>query len=291
MRVGLFSISIVCFIILSSVALAGSGNSERLKPRWLSVLPRAGNPSWYFKVVYSDAAASLEEARVLARKELANSIEKAERIRIDESLGYHSVESGNTGQEKSVTEYSFRVESEGMPVYIRYERVDEYTESVYADGRRMMRLYTLFAVGRRGGEVRIEPVELSSQYGARGLVRSVIPGWGQMYKGSMVKGGCILGGEIALVAALISAESMRASYVKKMKENPRQLKLYNTKADQWENIRNVCIGGAAALYVYNLIDAIVAPGARRVVVRKQKTFALLPLVAPDYQGISLVFNF
>lgn len=112
-----------------------------------------------------------------------------------------------------------------------------------------------------------------------------------MYKGSMVKGGCILGGEIALVAALISAESMRASYVKKMKENPRQLKLYNTKADQWENIRNVCIGGAAALYVYNLIDAIVAPGARRVVVRKQKTFALLPLVAPDYQGISLVFNF
>ena len=34
----------------------------------------------------------------------------------------------------------------------------------------------------------------------------------------------------------------------------------------WAIGRNVCIGAAAALYAYNIVDAIVAPGARRVVV-------------------------
>ncbi|MDE6635460.1 MAG: hypothetical protein K2K09_02500, partial [Lachnospiraceae bacterium] len=28
--------------------------------------------------------------------------------------------------------------------------------------------------------------------------------------------------------------------------------------------RNICIGALGALYVYNIIDAIVAPGARRI---------------------------
>ena len=49
------------------------------------------------------------------------------------------------------------------------------------------------------------------------------------------------------------------------------MKTYNTKADNCENIRNICIGGAAALYVYNLIDAIAANGAKRVIIKKKNT--------------------
>lgn len=263
----------------------------KMKPRWMKTLPRPGNTSYYFKVVYTDAAANLEVARVHARKELALSIERNEHIRIDESLEYQSTITGNTGNENAESDYSFQVVSEGDKQYLRYERVDEYWESCYEQGKNVIRLYTLFVVGRQMGQVNIERFTTSTQYGARGMVRSIIPGWGQMYKESMVKGGSILGGEIVCIGAIIVAENQRASYVKKMKENPRHIKSYNSKADNWENIRNVCIGAAAALYVYNLIDAIIAQGAPRLVKDKQHSFAFAPIIAPKYNGISLVYKF
>lgn len=290
MKIYLFVVSVVGLLLFAFVVRAGGIKSDRIKPRWMSELPQSGTSAWYFKVVFSDAASNLEEARVLARKELANSVEKSERILVDETLDYHSVESGKTGKDETTVQYSFKVKSSGAPVYIQYERIDEYSEVIYQHGRRVLRLYTLFSVGRKNETLDVGTVTLSSQYGARGLVRSIVPGWGQMYKGSTAKGVCILGGEVAFAAAIIAAESLRASYVKKMKENPKLLKTYNTKADNWENVRNICIGGATALYVYNLIDAIVAPGARRIVVKPSKNLAVLPVVTPDYSGISLVFN-
>ncbi|MDY5239489.1 DUF5683 domain-containing protein [Bacteroides helcogenes] len=84
------------------------------------------------------------------------------------------------------------------------------------------------------------------------MMRSlIVPGWGQMYKGSTVKGLCILGGEVALAAGIIVSDNLRSSYVKKMHEQPKHQQTYNTRADNWENVRNACIGGAAVLYVYN----------------------------------------
>ena len=60
----------------------------------------------------------------------------------------------------------------------------------------------------------------------------------------------------------------------------------------WENGRNFCIGAAAALYVYNLIDAIAAKGAKRVIVKPtgRPSFSLVPTVM-DNGGCGLVFAY
>jgi len=288
MKMRIFCLFGILCLLFSGRNLTAAEKSDKLKPRWIKSLPSSGCSAYYFKVVYTDAASDLTEARLLARKELALSIERSEHISIEENLEYSSSIAGTTGKEVVGETYSFKVKSEGLPQYLHYERIDEYWEKEMTGA---VRLYTLFAIGSRPGQVTIDRYRRDTQYGARGAVRSLIPGWGQMYKGSMVKGGIILGGEIALTGAIIAAENLRASYVKKMKENPRQMKSYNTKADNWENIRNVCIGGAAALYVYNLVDAIVAPGAPRLVKVRQRGLAFTPVVTPDYNGISLVFKF
>ena len=93
-----------------------------------------------------------------------------------------------------------------------------------------------------------------------------------------------------LAGGIIASESLRSSYVKKMHEQPKHQQTYNTKADNWENVRNVCIGAAAALYVYNLIDAIVMNGRKRAVVHKPVQFAMYPS-AGECNGISFALNF
>lgn len=79
-----------------------------------------------------------------------------------------------------------------------------------------------------------------------------------------------------------------------MIEKPEFLDYYNKKADDWTTMRNVFIGAAAAIYVYNLIDAAVAPGRRQVVVKKNKSklnYTFIPAFSNNYAGLSLVMNF
>ena len=61
--------------------------------------------------------------------------------------------------------------------------------------------------------------------------------------------------EKRLYTIIIYTENMRATYASKMRSQPRFAKQYKSKADNFEIARNCCIGAAAAMYVYNLIDA------------------------------------
>lgn len=137
-----------------------------------------------------------------------------------------------------------------------------------------------------------DDIKITTRYGAAGLL-SIIPGIGQMYKGSHKKGTAILIGEIAAAGSIILCENTRASYIKKMKEQPKYAAEYNSLADTWETGRNISIGVAAALYAYNLIDALVANGAKRVIVeRKRNTqFTIVPYADLKNTGISMRLNF
>lgn len=113
-----------------------------------------------------------------------------------------------------------------------------------------------------------------------------------MHKGSTGKGVAILVGEAALIGGVIFTENERASYEKMKYENPSLMKEYSTKVENWETARNVCIGAAAALYLYNLIDAAVANGRKRTIVNKASHFAMMPTVLDNSAcGISLTYNF
>ena len=108
----------------------------------------------------------------------------------------------------------------------------------------------------------------------------------------MAKGTAILCGEAACAVGVVVCENQRASYHKKMKEQPRHAQTYNSKADNWESGRNICIGAAAALYVYNLIDAVAAKGARRVTVRRvRQSLSLQPVMSTSCTGMSLAWRF
>jgi hypothetical protein len=86
---------------------------------------------------------------------------------------------------------------------------------------------------------------------------------------------------------------MRSDYKNKMKEQPQFAKDYNTKANNWETARNICIGATAAVWVYNIIDAAAAKGARRIIVNRAtgSNLSIHPTASLTDFGLAMTYSF
>ena len=166
--------------------------------------------------------------------------------------------------------------------------IDEYSTN---EGG-MVKLHTLFMVAVQDKPT-FDRTYLTTNYGATPVVMSIIPGLGQWYKGSKVKGVCMFAAEAAAVAGIIICANKANDAEKKIKLEPKYAKHYEDKKSNWETGRNICIGAAAAIWIYNMIDAAVAKGARRVEVKPagRSYVSLIPALDKDYAGLSLTYNF
>jgi hypothetical protein len=92
------------------------------------------------------------------------------------------------------------------------------------------------------------------------IIKPFVPGWAQIHKGSALKGGIFITLEAVCVGGIIVTESMRSSYVSKANDaNSSQLRMeYRSDTDNMANIRNAVIAGAAAVYIWNVIDGFAA---------------------------------
>lgn len=274
---------VVVLLLMSVAASAQYDASDRLKPKWLNAAPKPSNPTFVY-VVKSAVARTLDEARKDCFSELVAEmgLEKGVLAITD----YQTSEQENVvwyGDKKSeYAESKFQVNStiKGKEVTVQGLKIDEYWERK-ADGQ--IHLTTLYARSQLDTKPRFDRVELTEHYGVQGLWRSlIIPGWGQFHKKANLKGGLFLGGCAALAVGAVFMEGQRSDYVDKIiKTHDANLKRdYATKRDHFATGRNICIGVGAALYIYNLIDAIAAPGARRAVVnpRNGRSYAIAPTV-------------
>ena len=60
---------------------------------------------------------------------------------------------------------------------------------------------------------------------------------------------------------------------------------------QAQDIRNVAIAGAAAIYIWNVIDGIAAKGKKHIDIAENSSLDIRPYVAIDGGGLALSFNF
>ena len=268
--------------------------SDKMKPRWItSALPENISPSYTF-ISASGTGGSLEEARQRTFVNLTTKLEHERGIKVSSSVKVQSSSQRIGGRRSQQSSQTFQMEctEDGKNITLNTRVIDEYWEREKSGSYTCYILYTVADNNFSGGSYD-DDIRLTTSYGAKGFFMSLIPGVGQLYKGSKLKGGLILGGTAACAGMIIASESMRSSYIKKMQEKPVHKAFYNDKADLWCNVRNGFIGAAAALYIYNLIDAAVAPGRRRVIVKKGKTvhFGFVPTWEKNMTGMSLVMNF
>lgn len=295
-----------CFLYLMLVALFCSATpvfaqtaSESIRPRWLHKPPKPTNSTFIYQVV-SSSSPSLEDARSKNLQSLISDAGMKSGVVIvsDHKSTEKVSQVWENGKLREVINNNMETvnTAKGGEVPLHASLVDEYWTR---DRNGLFHLQRLYAKSELGEMPLYDDIELTTSYvsdpAAWGL--ALIPGAAQFYKGSYLKGGLILGGTVALVGGIIFTESQRADYASKIaKAHDADIKrAYATKRDHLVTGRNICIGATAALYVYNLIDAIVSPGARRVVVKRHPngaSYAFVPTILDgNAPGMSLAVIF
>ena len=278
----------VMAVLMAVCPAVAADRSDNMKPRWVtSALPTPKSPGYIF-ISSQGTGKSLEEARQMALVNLTSKLEHERGLVVSSTVRVEKTSERNSAPRKN-SQFTLEASERGKQIDLVCRVVDEYWERKHGTYF-VTELFTVNDSSRPGQGSYSDNIKLTTSYGAAPVFYSLIPGVGQMYKGSTTKGGIILGSAVVVGAGIITAESLRASYIKKMKEYPQHHDFYNNKATTWKNIRNVAIGVGAGLYVYNLIDAAVAPGRRRVVVSKSRSYNYSLSPTWDGQNAALAFT-
>ena len=278
-------IALLLAAISFTTVTAGSGK----KPKWVDntsyLNDQRINKSYNFIVALSHGS-SPTEAENGKMKALAGKIANTDTYMIDESLESENVQ-GKVA--KSSVTYREKITNQQVTKKFYHTQVDEYWERVGGE----CYLYTLYAVSTQDEEPVFDRFSTTTSYGTTPVLMSIIPGVGQMYKGSTVKGICMLAGVAACGLGALFCENQRSDYKNKMKEQPQFAQSYNNKAKNYETARNICLGATAAVWIYNLIDAAVAKGTRKIVITpaKDSYWSVHPVATPTSAGVSIAYNF
>lgn len=169
--------------------------------------------------------------------------------------------------------YMVTFEKDGIPTAVYARLVDKYQKfEDYADNTSEYNFYQLYAISNPGYvNPDFDKFTLKKKYGIKPLFMSVIPGLGQIYKGESAKGYTILGIEAAMIASTIYATTQVHKWNGLANENPTFYDSYQSKASTFRQWRAFCLIAGGALYVYNLLDAALANGARYVDIQKNNS--------------------
>ncbi len=287
-----FFICLSFLLTLFSVACFAKSKSDRIKPKWITQeLPESKSGTYIFIRAHGEGS-TLAAAKQVAFVDMSQKLETERGLTINTSVEISEKMTQNSTFTDSEykQEITLDVSEKGRKLKIICREIDDYW--IFKNNKYHVDILYTVSDKNNYGSSNEDDIKITTRYGAAGLL-SIIPGIGQMYKGSHKKGTAILIGEIAAAGSIILCENTRASYIKKMKEQPKYAAEYNSLADTWETGRNISIGVAAALYAYNLIDALVANGAKRVIVeRKRNTqFTIVPYADLKNTGISMRLNF
>lgn len=171
-------------------------------------------------------------------------------------------------------------------ITVNKKEIDRYKERL-ASGEYCVYLLVQIA---KNPQLTCEPVRVTEKYAFS--PRVLIPGMAQIHKGQTTRGTLFIVGEVAAIGGIVAFEGLRSSYESKINKthNANERQDYISKTDNMRNIRNGFIAGAAAIYVWNVIDGIVSKGKKHVVVGGNNV-AFVPYADPMSQGLLLSVTF
>lgn len=195
------------------------------------------------------------------------------------------------------TTYRISFLSGGQPAEVQAQRIDAWSQLDDNIGISQMQLSQLYAVSDKDASPVFDHFTLTDRYGAKPAWMSIIPGVGQIYKGQAAKGYTLLGVEAALIGASIGTAIEMNRYKRLEKNDPGNKPSWDSNISTFRTLRNASLIIAGGIYIYNLIDAAVAKGARRVLIKQPDNrntaaeISFAPALSPFGVGMGAVVRF
>lgn len=284
---------ILLFVSVIIVAMQAYAQYEA-KPLWVKhgvgQLNRKRSNNTYTFVAYNTTNVDANALRKSRLKPLLEDLGRRYGVPVGE-IRTDSLKA-NASSDRPTYRFTFRESGGDAVVYALL--VDDFMHfEDFVNNDFAFEFYQLYALSEKNVLPVYDDIEAVGTSNAQATLRSIVPGLGQIYKGQDVKGYVIMGGEVALVAGAIYFHSRAKNYCDDMKRYPEVADSYRSKSNSWRNMRNLAIGCAGVLYIYNLVDAAVAKGSRRISVTpagKQHLY-VAPFVHSEGGGVSLALRF
>lgn len=270
-----------CILLLLCLAgFSGQALADKRPPWMRGIFPERSNSSYYFKVTQGSGTTPYE-AHQNAIVGLISDIARSRGVTVQGSDIMKTLSENRDGKlsEHTSLQSSYHLDFETFDT--AFEIIDEYMDK--------KGYHLFFEVAHNPRQVVFDRIELTADYKGAALWRSaIIPGWGQMYKRSMAKGATILTLEAASVLGIVICHNQSNSYYNKalVERNINLREAYQDKSTTYRHIRNGCIAAAGVIYVWNIVDALTAKGAKRY--RKGR---VAPYADGSAQGIAFNMNF
>ena len=258
---------ILLFLYLCPLSFA----QKSLRPKWVNQQVLIADKC-DFILVHLDGESNIKDARTAAMSDLRIQIEHTDLVSVEQIYSskthdkFISRDGVSNMTSKQEDDGWIEIKVDGVSTPITSRRIGEY----WNPKKQRNEYYALFAIPKNESNVCLSCLTETASYTDEPLTwgLSLIPGAAQMHKGSYVKGGIIMGCSAVLTGGIIAFENVRSDYMSRISQTHSAdvKKSYNNKANNCETARNICIGGLAALYIYNIVDAFIAPGARRIIV-------------------------
>ena len=175
----------------------------------------------------------------------------------------------------------------GGDVTVKARVLDEYTEHLSPGQWRV----SLFVQTAKHPEYPFENVSITDKYPASAM--AFIPGMAQIHKGSKGKGIAFIAAEVAFAGGIVFAEMSRQSNMNLINttQNADNMLAYMNRAQNCATVRNICIAGAAAVYVWNVVDGLAARGKTHIAVGDFASLDMNPYMDNRSAGLSFALNF
>lgn len=281
--------------LLTSYSQTIVDRSSSVKPIWLNEPPKGQAYVYYTGVGSSDN--SIELAKKSALADIISYISLSATQTVQVSSTFEKTENrqlGLTGNEN----YNFNenfvevIKSDGEKITINgLEKEEEYWQVVSENGKMKYQYWVLMRTLKPGYN---GPRNIKEGYGFAPVWRSaIVPGWGQLYKKEKTKGILILSATAVTVSGIIISQTMYQTNINNAESthNIDLIEAYLADADTWQTMRNIFSVAAGAIYIYNIVDAITAKGAKKYAYTEPRKFDFAPVLGNNTTGIAMRIRF
>lgn len=237
-------------------------SSANKKPEWIEQIPKGQQFDYYSGI--GTSMNSLEAAKKSALSNAISEIIYNTDIKVELNETFSSKIKETDNQISFQDEIIKDIKISGSSNLIKgLKKEEEYWQILKADNGKLYHFWVLLKVSKTGKS--FSKFDSDKGYGIAPIWRSsLIPGWGQFYKGEDTKGWTFLATETILVSSIFITMHFSSSFEDKanMERDLDNRQFYNDKADQFYTASIISAVLAGAVYVYNIFDSVTSKGEK-----------------------------